>query len=80
MRSPAPEYACAHPGKAGRFCAFAMCGPVDSRFRGNDGNYFSSFPRKRESTKNNDLREVPYNRESTGSTGCGCRPVRAGCG
>ena len=32
---------------------------MDSRFRGNDGNYFSSFPRKRESMQNNELWEVP---------------------
>ena len=42
---------------------------ADSRLRGNDGHlasrHRSSFPRKRESTINKRLWEVPYNREST---------------
>ena len=45
----------------------ATSAPVDSRFRGNDGNYFSSFPLLRESTKESVLLEDPGEEE------CGCR-------
>ena len=36
---------------------------VDSRFRGNDGEGTSSFPRKRESTQSNESGQVPRKRE-----------------
>ena len=76
MRSPAPEYACAHPGKAGRFCAFAMCGPVDARVCGNDGRWRATwFPSFREARPRGS-----GERESTGSTERGCGPVHAGRG
>ena len=91
-------------GSGARSCLSAESGAlpsealVDSRFRGNDGSgrsaresrRFSSFPRKRESTRAGvagdlpserestpyiELWEVPYKRESTGLADHGCAPL-----
>ena len=66
-----------HAGRSG--ASNATCtARVDSRFRGNDEKEFPSFPRKRESTRNDEPR--PVRRQAVSDRGSAGRPERVRAG